>query len=133
MTQLGRKFDQEKPEMALLPPYAIEAVARVLTYGAKKYEKDNWKYVPDGEYRYRNAAFRHFNEVLKGNLTDPETGEHHLAHAICCMMFELDSYESGVPLKQALLPKPVQEFQPPTTVQLAGTAVPTPFYTASIK
>ena len=48
MTQTGRKFDQDKPHMALLPPYALEAVARVLTYGAQKYERDNWKYVPDG-------------------------------------------------------------------------------------
>lgn len=132
MTQLGRKFDSEKPHMALLPPYALEAVARVLTYGAQKYERDNWKYVPDGEYRYKNAAFRHFNEVLKGNILDEESGEHHLAHAICCMLFILDSYESGVPLaeKNKLtynLDKMV------TTVQLSGTAVPTSFYSSSIK
>lgn len=95
---IGRKFDEEKPHMSLVPPHALEAVARVLTHGAKKYEKDNWKRVPDGEYRYRNAALRHITEVLKGNLIDLETNEHHLAHAICSLMFELDAYESGIPL-----------------------------------
>lgn len=132
MTQLGRKFDQEKPQMALLPPHALEAVARVLTYGAQKYERDNWKYVPDGEYRYRNAAFRHFNEILKGNLVDEETGEHHLAHAICCLMFELDAYESGIPLAGKNKQPQINDTMV-TTVQLAGTAVPTSFYTSSIK
>lgn len=132
MTQLGRKFDSEKPHMALLPPHAIEAVARVLTYGAQKYERDNWKYVPDGEYRYKNAAFRHFNEVLKGNVVDEESGEHHLAHAICCMLFILDSYESGVPLAEKnKLPDNLDTMV--TTVQLSGTAVPTSFYSSSIK
>jgi len=129
MTQTGRKFDQDKPHMALLPPYALEAVARVLTYGAQKYERDNWKYVPDGDYRYKNAAFRHFNEILKGNLVDEETGEHHFAHAICCMMFVLDAYESGIPLAD---PKPVKSGDIITNVNLSGTAVPTS-YTTSIK
>ena len=99
--QIGRKFDVGKPEMSLLPPWALEAVARVLTIGAQKYERDNWKYVPDGAFRYKNAAMRHLNEYIKGITEDPETGENHLAHAICCLMFMLDSDESGVPLAPA--------------------------------
>jgi Domain of unknown function (DUF5664) len=99
--QLGRKFDAGKPEFALLPPWALEAVSKVLTIGAQKYERDNWKYVPNGRFRYINAALRHLNAYSKGETTDPETGENHLAHAICCLMFILDSDESNVPLADA--------------------------------
>lgn len=67
----------------------------MLTIGAKKYEIDNWKYVPNGDIRYKNAALRHLNSYLKGEHKDPETGENHLAHAICCLMFMLDADESG--------------------------------------
>jgi hypothetical protein len=121
----GRKYDSGKPEMALLPPYALEAVARVLTIGAKKYDRDNWKKVPDAQYRYIGAALRHINELQKGNLVDDETGEHHFAHAICCLMFVLDSYESGVPLPGNLIDAPAQS---PTNIQLSGTAKPTTHY-----
>lgn len=98
MSTQGRKFDAGKPEFSLLPPYALEAVAKVLTVGAQKYDVDNWKYVPNGAYRYKNAAGRHINEYIKGNKFDEETGLNHLAHAICCLMFMLDADESGVPL-----------------------------------
>jgi hypothetical protein len=75
-------------------------VAKVLTFGAEKYDIDNWKHVSNGEYRYRNAALRHINDYVKGEKTDPESGCNHLAHAICCLMFILDADESG----QALAP-----------------------------
>lgn len=97
----GKKYDSGKPEISLLPPWALEEVAKVLTVGAKKYAPDNWKRVPDGEYRYKNALGRHFIEFLKGNELDEETGLHHLAHLICCAMFILDSRASGVPLAQS--------------------------------
>jgi hypothetical protein len=95
MMEKGIKYDHDKPKLDLLPPHALEAVARVLTYGAKKYSPDNWKLVSNPISRYRNAAFRHFNEVRKGNIIDDETGEHHLAHAICCFLFELEMYETN--------------------------------------
>lgn len=94
----GRKFDSGKPRMSLLPPYALEEVAKVLTVGAQKYAADNWKYVEDGETRYKDAMFRHINSYNKGEIIDPETGLHHLAHAMCCAMFIVDAYASKVPL-----------------------------------
>lgn len=100
MTTIGRKYDSGKPEFSLLPPWALESVAKVLTFGAEKYDVDNWKHVSNGEYRYRNAALRHINDYVKGEKTDPESGCNHLAHAICCLMFILDADESG----QALAP-----------------------------
>ena len=40
----GRKFDSEKPKMYLLPPKATVEVAKVLTFGAAKYDEDiQWR------------------------------------------------------------------------------------------
>jgi hypothetical protein len=87
---LGRKFDSGKPRMALLPPLATESVAHVLTFGAKKYAKDNWKYVDDAHDRYLDASLRHINAYIRGELNDTESNLPHLAHSICCLMFILD-------------------------------------------
>jgi hypothetical protein len=86
----GRKFDGGKPQYGLLPVYALEENVKVLTVGAQKYEPDNWKRVPDGPRRYFDAALRHLFAFKRGETNDPETGLHHLAHALCCIQFILD-------------------------------------------
>jgi hypothetical protein len=98
--QEGIKYDAGKPEFSLLPPYALEEVAKVLTFGAKKYKPDNWRYVPGGEKRYHDALYRHLVEYTKGNKIDDETGLHHLAHAVCCAMFIIDADVSGRELEK---------------------------------
>lgn len=67
----------------------IEPVVKVLTYGATKYERDNWKHVENGEHRYLAAALRHIAAYQSGEQYDKETNESHLAHAICCLIFLL--------------------------------------------
>jgi hypothetical protein len=89
---LGMKFDGEKPMMGLLPPYSLEEISKVLTFGARKYLPHNWKFVEGGRERYINAAMRHINDYQKGQLDDPESGLPHLAHAMCCLMFILDMH-----------------------------------------
>ena len=86
----GRKFDSEKPKMYLLPPKAIIEVAKVLTFGAAKYDEDNWRYLEDAQNRYSGGALRHIFSHLDGELQDPETNLSHIAHAICCLMFKLE-------------------------------------------
>lgn len=85
----GVKFDNNKPQWSLLPFEALEEVVDVLTYGAKKYAPDNWKHVPDADARYMDAAFRHMAQYMQGNMHDEETGNNHLAHAVCCLLFKL--------------------------------------------
>lgn len=94
----GRKFDGGKPRFELVPPHALEETAKVLTFGSLKYADDNWKNVPDGKKRYIGAILRHINAFKKGETHDPETGLHHMAHAICCAMFICDADVSGIPL-----------------------------------
>lgn len=83
----GQKFDDAKPMMDLIPPHMEEEVARVLTFGAQKYAPDNWRKVPNLRKRYIAAAKRHINALVKGEQLDPESGLHHAAHAVCCLMF----------------------------------------------
>jgi hypothetical protein len=83
----GRKFDGNKLEYGLLPPYALQETVKVLTFGAQKYERDNWKKVPDSKRRYYDALQRHLWAWKMGENIDPESGLHHLAHAMCCLMF----------------------------------------------
>lgn len=86
----GRKFDGGKLQYGLVPPLALRETVKVLTYGAEKYEPDNWRRVPDGPRRYFDAAQRHIWAYKEGEMYDQETGVNHIAHAICCLMFMLD-------------------------------------------
>lgn len=86
----GRKFDGNKLEYGLLPPLALKAVVEILTIGAQKYERDNWKHVPDAKRRYFDAAMRHMWDSKSGEKYDEETNKSHLAHAICNLMFLLE-------------------------------------------
>ena len=83
----GKKYDEGKLRYSLLPPKVIEDVLTVLEIGAKKYDIDNWKYVPNFSERYYNAALRHIQAWYYGEGADKETGISHLSHAICCLMF----------------------------------------------
>ena len=83
----GRKFDGGKLEYGLLPPLALEETVKVLTFGAQKYERDNWQKVPDSKRRYFDALQRHVWAWKQGEINDNESGIHHLAHAMCCLMF----------------------------------------------
>lgn len=91
------KKDGDKIRMELLPPYALEQIAKVFTFGSKKY--DSWNYL-NGEglsySRVYGAALRHLNAWYKGELIDSETGESHLAHAGCCimMLLELEKFKN---------------------------------------
>ena len=83
----GRKFDGNKLEYGLIPPLAMKEMVKVLTFGAQKYERENWKKVPDSKRRYFDALERHIWAWKMGEQTDPETGINHLAHAMCCLFF----------------------------------------------
>ncbi len=84
------KYDQGKPPMGLLPRYSLEQVAAVLGFGAGKYGKHNWR---SGIAVQRNldAALRHIYAANECEDTDSESGLPHLAHAICCLLFALNT------------------------------------------
>lgn len=85
----GNKTDGGKPRFSLLPIVAINAVIRVMEFGAKKYGVENWRKVDNARERYYNAGMRHFTVWWEGEQADPDTGESHLAHLMCCVVFLL--------------------------------------------
>jgi len=91
----GIKYDDGKVRLELLSRHAIEKLGQVLTFGAKKYEDNNWRrgllYT-----RVIGALLRHTFAYLSGETTDKESGLSHMAHAMCCAMFLLE-YEVSHP------------------------------------
>ena len=75
-----------KPRLSLIAPEALLALGRVLTYGAAKYRPHNWRGgMPWSEIA--DALLRHVTAFLGGEDRDPESGELHMAHALCNAMF----------------------------------------------
>jgi hypothetical protein len=83
----GIKFDKGKQDWTLLPWDEVTDIVKVLDYGAKKYDRDNWQRVPDAVHRYEAAFFRHMVAFMHGEKNDKESGLPHLAHAGCCLLF----------------------------------------------
>lgn len=78
----GAKLDHGKPDLSLLLMFgrALSAVGDVGTFGAKKYTRGGWQFVPDGLTRYMAAMLRHVFKSFYESY-DPDSGLHHLAHA----------------------------------------------------
>ncbi len=93
MTSPGPKNDLGKPTFARLPQTALLRVAEVRAYGIQKYGGDNWTEIDNVEMRMADAALRHQNARLRGEILDPESGLPHLAHAICSLLFQLETEE----------------------------------------
>ena len=79
--------DPTKLLFQLIPPEAEEALARVLSYGArKKYGARNWeKGLPWSETI--GSLRRHLNAFMKGETHDAESGLLHTDHLICNAAF----------------------------------------------
>lgn len=82
----GVKADQGKEQWNLLPIQYLRGAVRVLMKGAAKYSPHNWRKGMPWSQPY-NAAVRHLDAWMAGQDCDPETGEHHLDHAMCCILF----------------------------------------------
>lgn len=91
MEENGKKFDQDKIPMELLPTEALWEIAKVLKFGRDKYDAWNWKKGMRWS-RLAGAALRHLYAWLEREDKDPETNLSHLAHLGCCVLFLL-TYE----------------------------------------
>lgn len=100
--QLGKeraaRFDTTiKPRYDLLPPTALHEVVMIYTYGAQKYDPNNWwKGMPWSEVI--GPLERHIAKWKRGELFDEESGLHHLAHAIwnCITLYEYQRCGLGI-------------------------------------
>jgi hypothetical protein len=89
-TSVGKKFDSDKPMMQLLPSKALVEVSKVLSFGANKYGKENWRELDDLQDRYTGGALRHIFAHMDDEFKDLETNYSHLAHAVCGLLFKLE-------------------------------------------
>lgn len=105
----GTKHDSGKPRMSLLSAHALEEIAHIATFGAKKYDDQNWRKGFKWS-RLLDAAQRHLNEYNKGKRidTDPDckecqdnsclnhSGRSHLAAAAWNLMALLEFEKTNI-------------------------------------
>lgn len=85
---VGVKFDSGKAPMDLLPYESLEEIAKVLAFGAKKYERANWAQGIN-QSRLISAAMRHLGQYNNGEDFDSESETLHLANAACNLLFAI--------------------------------------------
>lgn len=82
-------------------PRALEHVAQVSDFGARKYAWKGWESVPDGYARYNDALGRHFTYEAKEGLYDRDSGLLHAAHrawnALAALELKLKELDNAVP------------------------------------
>jgi len=82
----GKRFNQGKLQWSLLPFEALVGVVKVMMAGAKKYGVANWSRGMSWTICY-DCAMRHLYAWRTGEDSDSESGESHLSHVICNMLF----------------------------------------------
>lgn len=87
----GRKYDSDKTRYELIPPEALEALARLYTDGAFKYEPRNWEKGMSWS-RVFGALMRHAWAWFRGEDYDTETKAHHMI-AVAWNAFTLYIYQ----------------------------------------
>lgn len=90
------KFDGGKPDYRdMLNPLllgcleGLSGVLLILKFGAKKYAKNSWQLLEDGEARYMKALMRHQAEIIEHGLLhkDEESGYLSIFHLACDALF----------------------------------------------
>ncbi len=80
------RYNKGKMMYGLIPWQWLESLANIFTFGAKKYAPNNWKKSLNTEDHNVliedriSSLLRHYVSWRKGEIDDPESGEHHLAH-----------------------------------------------------
>ena len=92
---ISKKYDEDKVRMDLVPLECIESIAKVLTYGADKYEENSWQELPDFWKRYKAALLRHLTALDKGELIDKESGLYHIDQVLTNAMFLSWGFHNG--------------------------------------
>lgn len=69
-----------------IPTASLEALATILTFGARKYKPNNWRNCTELE-RYDAAFMRHYLAHMAGEDKDSDSGHPHLWHALTCLAF----------------------------------------------
>lgn len=84
----GKKFDQNKAELDLIPFESLEEIAKIMSFGANKYGRRNWQ---NGiaYTRLIAAALRHLGKFADKIDFDDESKMNHVAHSATNLLFLL--------------------------------------------
>jgi hypothetical protein len=82
----GLRYDEGKLRYDLVPTIAQREYVKILTVGAKKYAPRNWEKGMKWS-KVIASLERHLAAFKLGEDRDPETGELHMAHAMCNAAF----------------------------------------------
>lgn len=99
--QMGKKtaarFSEGKVRHDLIPPWVINEIAKVYTYGTIKYDDDNWRKGLRWKKHVIGPLQRHLNKWLRGEKIDEESNCHHLAMVIwqCIALMIYEKYSIG--------------------------------------
>ena len=80
------KKDEGKPPISLIPYEFIEGVSEILAFGVGKYSRYGWAQGIEW-HRILDGIYRHVGKWEKGINFDEDTGQSHLLHAACGLMF----------------------------------------------
>lgn len=89
------KHSDHKPRFHLISPKFLLGLAKILTFGAVKYDERNYLKCETPFATYFSALQRHLCAWAGGEAKDPESGESHLYHAACCLQFLAEFEEAG--------------------------------------
>lgn len=83
------RYNDGKTKLSLIPPFVIEQLGKVLTFGACKYERNNYRKGMEWS-KMMDSTMRHLNAFWAGEDLDPESGLPHLSHAMANISFMLE-------------------------------------------
>jgi len=86
----------DKLPLHLWPEIATIHGTLALLDGALKYGRGNWRHDGARASIYYDAARRHLDKWFEGSTTDPDSGLHHLAHALASIAILVDAEHQGV-------------------------------------
>ena len=109
MQSTGKKYDQGKPPIDLVPVEPVRQIAQILGHGAEKYGAHNWRGGLAASRLYA-ALQRHLMAWLEGEDMDPVaqggSGLPHLAHAACELFFLIQTLKDRPDLDDRYKPRP---------------------------
>jgi hypothetical protein len=92
------RYNEGKPRWSLVHFKSLEPLVKVLEYGAKKYEAENWKKPPEeGCKQHLESLSRHLFSLMDGEVNDDESGLPHIGHIMAnCMMYSYHTDENKI-------------------------------------
>jgi len=80
------RYNDGKPKLSRVWWGILTPIAKVLEFGATKYDWDNWKKGLDRQ-ELLDSLGRHVQALMDDELHDEDSKLHHIAHILCNCMF----------------------------------------------